>query len=362
MAEQVLPNHFKTPAKRIGWKSPANIALIKYWGKQPVQQPMNPSLSFVLNNSTVSMFVDFEDNSSNKPMLEVFSVNGQPNEPFRQRFSSYLQSIVPIMPFLRNISLRIESHSSFPHSAGIASSAAAFSALALCLCSMEEAILVKKMMPEDFLRKASNLSRLGSGSACRSLYPGMVMWGESSKIPDSSNDYALPLDNQRVHPSYLTLKDAILIASDQQKAVSSSQGHELMNNHPYRESRKAQAAANLGKLMIALAGGNHKTFFEVVEEEALTLHGLMMSSSPGYVLMKPNTLRILDEIRTFRNQSGLHLGFTMDAGPNVHLLYFESDRQTVKSFIESRIQPLCQEGRWIDDAMGTGPSILTQKP
>lgn len=342
----------------VSWQSPANIALIKYWGKYPVQLPMNPSLSFVLRESVVSIGIKYSIDTRQGFKLNTLCFNGKSNIAFSTRIESYLRSMFPSFPFLEHAIISIDSHSTFPHSAGIASSAAAFSALALCLCSIEANLQEKPLYDDEFFRKASNTARLGSGSACRSLHDGMVLWGHTDKIPESSDTHACKLDDARVHPIFRTLRDAILIVDDSTKAVSSTQGHALMNEHPFREERKKQAGQNLGKLLIALAGGNAKLFAEVVENEALTLHSLMMSSNPGYVLMKPNTIIILDAIRKYREEKGIDLCFTLDAGPNIHLLYFEKDKERVKKFIQDELAPLCQNGRWIDDAMGDGPQML----
>ncbi len=343
---------------KVCWESPANIALIKYWGKYPVQMPMNPSLSFVLRESVVSIGIKYCIDTGHGFKLNTLCFNGKSNIAFSTRIESYLRSMFPSFPFLEHAIISIDSHSTFPHSAGIASSAAAFSALALCLCSIEANLQEKPLYDEEFFKKASNIARLGSGSACRSLHDGMVLWGQTDKIPDSSDTHACKLDETRVHPIFRTLRDAILIVDDSKKAVSSSHGHALMQMHPFREERKKQAGQNLGKLLIALAGGNAKLFAEVVENEALTLHSLMMSSDPGYVLMKPNTITMLDSIRKFREKQAIDLCFTLDAGPNIHLLYFEKDKDLVMRFIQDELTPLCQNGRWIDDAMGEGPKML----
>ncbi len=344
----------------ISWQSPANIALIKYWGKYPVQLPMNPSLSFVLNNSVVKISVDYTHSTGNEFRLASFTLNGQPNHVFASRISGYLQALIPFFPFLSHTILNINSHSSFPHSAGIASSAAAFSALALCICSMEQEVGGKdaggKTTTEDnFFRKASYMARLGSGSACRSVYGGMVVWGKVRELPGSSDEVATTLDKGKVNPVFSTLRDAILIVDDGRKEVSSSAGHAMMQHHPYRATRIKQATANMRRILQALTEGNTEVFAEVVEEEALSLHSLMMSSSPGFILMRPNTLYLIDRIRNFREQSGLELCFTLDAGPNIHLLYFEKDQQQIGAFIRESLLTLCKQGRWIDDAMGDGP-------
>ncbi len=337
------------------WESPSNIALVKYWGKYPGQIPMNPSLSFVLKESVIRICIDYDIKPEYSFKLTGFKLNGQQNEGFARRIESFLTGIQTHFLFLKHARLKITSESTFPHSAGIASSAAAFSALALCLCSIEAKQLGTNTKNREFLQKASFVSRLGSGSACRSLYDGMVLWGESEFIHESSDEYAVRLDNERVHSDFYTLRDAILIIDDGTKPVSSSEGHALMHQHPFREVRKQQAHGNLKKLLLALSGGNKKLFCEIVENEALSLHSLMMSSNPGYLLMKPNTIHAIDVIRRFRVSTNIPLCFTLDAGPNIHLIHFEEDRQAVRELVQNELKDFCKEGKWIDDSMGNGP-------
>lgn len=371
----------------VAWESPANIALVKYWGKYPVQMPMNPSISFVLQESVVRLRLAFSDTGGKHSGVHAFLLNGQPNNAFRDRIAGFLESLHPVFPFLGVMRLSISSESTFPHSAGIASSAAAFSALSLCLCEMERMAGItdaEKTNPVDrrheageptnlpgeawrkslladpgFIRKASHIARLGSGSACRSLQDGFVVWGKTSLLDQSHDEYALRVDDEVVAPVFYTLRDAVLIVDDTTKKVSSSAGHALMHTHAYRHARKEQVDGNLGLLLKALKEGDEDVFFRVLENEALSLHSLMMSSNPGYILLKPNTIRLLDMIRDFREQHGVKLGFTMDAGPNIHLLYLERDKQVVHDWINSQLLPLCKNQTWIDDAMGKGPQPLS---
>ncbi len=348
----------ETPSKASGnvcWVSPSNIALIKYWGKSTGQIPLNPSISFVLRDSVVSITISYVFDPQKSFCLELFELNGSPNAEFSGRIEKHLESLKNLLPFLNHLQLRVKSKSTFPHSAGIASSAAAFSALALCLCTIEAELLGTDRDGDVFYQRASFFARLGSGSACRSLYDGMVLWGMTNLFPNSSDIKAIRLDDSQVDPIFLTLRDAVLIVDDSKKEIGSSQGHELMNNHPYREQRVAQANENLSKLVAALASGNTNLFADVVENEALSLHSLMMSSNPGYILMKQNTLLMIEKIRKFRKSQNVDVCFSLDAGPNIHLLYFERDKEAVKSFITNDLAHLCINGRWIDDAIGVGP-------
>ncbi len=348
-------NRWKQQTGEVGWQSPANIALVKYWGKHPIQLPMNPSLSFALKESVVRIRIAYEVSEHKAFQLTGFRLNGEAHPGFAGKIENYLLGLAEEYPFINTAQLRISSESTFPHSAGIASSAAAFSALALCICSMDEQINGRTSDKATFLRRASHLARLGSGSACRSVYPGMVIWGQSKQFAESSDTHAWPLPKEQVHASFHDIRDAILIADSKSKKVSSSAGHALMHKHPYRDQRKLQAMDNLLKISEALQSGDWQMFGEVIENEALTLHSLMMSSNPGYILMHPNTLMMINKIRDFREETQVPAYFTLDAGPNIHLIYPGAAEQQVTNFIADELAPLCENQRWIADAAGPGP-------
>lgn len=337
------------------WESPANIALIKYWGKLRGQIPMNPSLSFTLRKSVVHIAMDYKKVDQGAGGLRDFCLDGRPNEKFGQRIGMYIDQMKTHYAFLNDTVLEIDSHSTFPHSAGIASSAAAFSALAMALGSIENELGGHSGMGSDFLQKTSFAARLGSGSACRSVYGGFTVWGKSQHLAGSSDHYAIKLHDAEIHPVFRNIHDAVLIVDDTEKKVSSSAGHALMNGHDFRESRIAQAEKNLGNMLHALKTGDEKIFVDIVENEALTLHGLMMSSWPGYILLKQGTISLIEKIRNFRIENKINLCFTLDAGPNIHMVYLDKDALKVRQFISEELLVHCKNSYWVDDGVGSGP-------
>jgi diphosphomevalonate decarboxylase len=343
--------------KVIRWQSPSNIALIKYWGKTGNQIPSSPSISMTLSRSVSVVGIRYRVSGSRKGMGIGFEFEGERNEKFEQRIQNYLGSLVSLMPFLDQLEMKIESRNTFPHSAGIASSASGFSALALCLCSMEQDLFGTLSDPGQFFRKASYLARLGSGSAARSVYGGFVTWGKAKALGASADEYAQPLTIP-VHPVYNGLRDTILIVSSKEKSLSSSQGHVLMKDHPYARDRFAQADENYQALLRCLESGDIMDFLDIAEHEALSLHALMMSSRPGYTLMHPNTIPVLERVREFRKQTGIPVGFTLDAGPNVHLLFPQEREQHVSRFVRERLKERCENGQIIEDQIGSGPVQL----
>ncbi len=343
--------------RTVRWQSPSNIALVKYWGKKGGQIPASPSISMTLSRSVSEVGVQYGSGPSGKGLQVEFSFEGGKNETFEQRIFRYLKSLIPDMPFLDQLHLKIDSRNSFPHSAGIASSASGFSALALCLCTIEHALFQTLSDPLSFLKKASLFARLGSGSAARSIYGGYVTWGKIKDSIPSEDEYALPLDVE-IHGIFRNMCDTILIVSSQQKSIPSSSGHRLMENHPYAEARFRQADENYRAMIRSLSNGDMDRFIAITEQEALSLHALMMSSRPGYMLLHPNTVLILDLVRKYRERTGHPVCFTLDAGPNVHLLYPDSSGESVRQFIRAELIPLCENGHWIDDRIGEGPVQL----
>jgi diphosphomevalonate decarboxylase len=342
---------------RTAWSCPSNIALIKYWGKMPGQIPANPSLSFSLRQSRTHMHVECQPiASSNGPILEYYFEGGS-NARFGERFGKYLRDTTRFLPFLSHLKLMIRSENTFPHSSGIASSASAFGALALCLVSLEQTLYGTPDNEPEFLEKASFLARLGSGSACRSVYGGFAEWGAAGHVVGASDEVAVPV-NESIHPRFRSFADTILIIRSGEKMVSSSQGHMLMDSHPFRQARISQAKRNLSEMMHALALGDEKTLITLVEEEALTLHALMMTSQPGYLLMKPQTIEVIDRIQKFRAETGIPAGFTLDAGANVHILFPAEHGGPVRTFLLQHLAQFTEKGRMIHDETGDGPVIL----
>jgi diphosphomevalonate decarboxylase len=157
------------------------------------------------------------------------------------------------------------------------------------------------------------------------------------------------------HKDFQKVRDAILVVDSGPKKISSSVGHALMENNPYANERFQQARDNLDILYTAMIEGNWQSFIVLMEEEALSLHAMMMTSRPGYLLLQPGTLSILQLIREFRKETGHKLGFTLDAGANVHLLYADADAERVEAFIRSELLSYCENGKVIWDRMGMGP-------
>lgn len=340
---------------KVKWSSPSNIALVKYWGKREHQIPENPSISFTLSHCKTITQVTYTKKDTSDVSFDVF-FEGQKNAAFKPKIQTFFKRIEAYVPFLKDYHFKIETSNTFPHSSGIASSASGMSALALCLMSIEEELTNTKHASHYFNAKASFLARLGSGSACRSIEGELVVWGQN-KSTESSDLYGIKF-NGEVHPNFKNYQDTILLVDKGEKQVSSTVGHQLMFGHPFAHQRFEQAHENLAKLKAILASGDQKAFINIIESEALTLHAMMMTSMPYFILMKPNTLQIINKIWNYRNENDSNVCFTLDAGANVHLLYPEIEKESVLEFIKNELVVYCQNGHFITDHVGNGAELI----
>lgn len=342
----------------IRWRSPSNIALVKYWGKHGNQLPRNPSISFTLDGAATDTTLHFAVRGQAGEGVDVqLYLDGELNKGFTERTKLFLDKLLPVYPFLKQLSLIIKTRNSFPHSAGIASSASGMSALALCLVSLEETLFTPFKDRAEFFSKASYLARLGSGSACRSVYGGAAVWGVLPALSGSSDEFAVSV-TESLHTVFQDFHDDILLISKSEKSVSSRAGHGLMEGNPYAAARYAQATRRTDEMLTLLRSGNVERFGEILESEALTLHALMMSSHPPYLLMRPNTLAVIERIHDYRSATGRPLYFTLDAGPNLHLLYPHSIAEEVKTFIREQLLYFCEDKMYLADRVGKGPERL----
>ena len=344
------------PSGKTAWRSPSNIALVKYWGKRPGQIPQNPSISFTLRKSYSETEVSYSPAVSGKPEIE-FYFDGQRHQKFEEKTQEFFDNLLDIFPFIRQLKFVIRSRNTFPHSAGIASSASGMSVLALVLCDLERQYFDTLQKDDDFYRKASYIARLGSGSASRSVYGGLVVWGKTEVVAGSSDFYGFPV-NEGIHDIFQNYQDTILLVDAGEKKVSSRVGHSLMKTNPYAGERFRQAHRNLAELLKALRSGDIDTFIRITESEALTLHAMMMTSRPYFLLMKPHTLQIIERLFAFREKTGLPVCFTLDAGPNVHLLYPTDIKKEIMSFVQNTLSDFLSPLGFIEDETGKGPEKI----
>jgi diphosphomevalonate decarboxylase len=363
------------------WSAPSNIALVKYWGKKehhPSQNgelaeqiPANPSISFTLKNCKTITTVHYKKRNNNEfdATNSKFSFDllfeGKPKEDFKPKILKFFERVEIYLPFLKEYHFLIDTQNTFPHSSGIASSASGMAALALNLMSVER-LLNPDMNDDYFYKKASFLARLGSGSACRSIKGSIVIWGKEVPKRDSSihHENLISSDlfgvdfDQNIHEVFKNYQDIILLVDKGKKVVSSTVGHDLMHNHAFAERRFEQAHEHLFSMKKILQKGDLDAFIKIVESEALTLHAMMMTSIPYFILMKPNTLEIINKIWKFREEQKIPICFTLDAGANVHVLYPEKVKLEVLPFIKNELVGYCQNGHYICDEIGNGGELM----
>ena len=327
---------------------PSNIALIKYWGKYENQIPANPSISYTLNQCRTITEMEYAEGENFSVKLFL---SGKEEPKFAEKTAKYLAGIEKYLPWVLRGSFVIKTENTFPHSSGIASSASGFGALAKCLMALDKEISGEKS-PEETLQKASLLARLGSGSACRSLYNGLVVWGATPVVSGSADEYAIPYPVSEIHPIFRDFNDWVMLIHEGQKSVSSTVGHRLMNGNPYAQVRFAEAAKNFFTLQEILKNGDMDGFIKLVEHEALTLHAMMIVSDPAFILMQTGTLETIHKVWDFRMETGLPLFFTLDAGANVHLLFpNDGQQERIKAFIETELLAYTQSGGVVKDFM-----------
>jgi len=337
---------YKLSDRQVFASSPSNIAIVKYWGKYDNQIPANPSISYTLSrcrtNTNIEFFADEEFS------VETF-LSGKIEEKFSEKIKKYFKNIEPFFPWILKGKYIIKTENTFPHSSGIASSASGFSVIAKCLMNLDENFTYNKDK-EKYSKKASFVARLGSGSACRSLYDGLVLWGKTDVLEGSSDLYAIKYPEDSVHEVFRDFNDWILLINEGEKSISSSLGHDLMKNHPYSKIRFERANTNLSDLKKVFKTGDLEEFIRITEHEALSLHSMMMMSNPAFILMKPRTLEAINKIWEFRKNTGLPLFFTLDAGANIHLLFPNIEGSDfVKDFVDKELINFTQSGNIVKD-------------
>jgi diphosphomevalonate decarboxylase len=324
------------------WMAPSNIAFVKYWGKRENQIPANSSLSLTLKECLTKTKTQFTPSSELRVELLL---SGERNDAFSAKMFNYVEKLSTFYPVLSQVDIRVETQNTFPHGAGIASSASGMAAFALTLTDYLYH-LSSRERTKDFFQHASYLARLGSGSACRSLYGGFTGWGSAL-----SNDYAAPID---VHDQFQTLNDSILVISSEEKKVSSSAGHSQMKGHYFAERRFDQANDHFARCMSALKTGDIEEVGTILESEALALHAMMLTSPKPFTLFHPNTIKGMNIVWQFRQDTKIPVYFTLDAGPNLHLIYPDAHKKNVLTFINSELNHLCE--MVIHDRVGDGPA------
>ncbi len=293
-----------------------NIAFIKYWGNQDdvLRIPANGSLSMNLDGLETQTTVSFDTDLGNDQLI----LNGEPaGEEALNRVSQLLDRLRLLADI--NTRARVVSENNFPTGTGIASSASAFAALTLAAVTALGLCLSE--------RELSQLARTGSGSASRSIPGGFVEWQPGT---DHESSFASSI----AAPEHWDLVDFIVLISKEHKKVGSSSGHQIAGTSPLQEARVLDAERRLKICREALLEKDFETFAEIVEQDSNLMHGVMMTSDPPLYYWLPGTLEIMQGVQSWRKE-GLSVCFTIDAGPNVHVICQKSAAEAVKRKLES---------------------------
>ena len=307
----------------------ANIAFIKYWGNldDALRLPLTHSLSMTLDAAQTTTTVTFD------PALtaDLLVINGEPV------IGEALDRVSRHLDHLRRIKgiawrARVTSENTFPTGSGIASSASAFAALTVAAA----AALGLDLSP----RVLSTYARLGSGSAARSVFGGYVELVTGARHEDA---YAVQVEPRE----HWVLSDVIAIVSRAHKRVGSTGGHALAHTSPLNGARLAHVQTAIAQARTAIHVRDIEMLGEVMELDALTMHAVMMTSRPSLLYWEPGTLAIMHAVRAWREE-GLPVYFTIDAGPNVHLItlpeYEDQVSERARALPQVQSVLLCRTG------------------
>jgi len=295
----------------------ANIAFIKYWGNRDHERrlPANSSLSMNLAALRTRTTVEFRrDLESDTVQVDGRELGGKALD----RVVSHLDRIRSLHGTLREKAL-VVSENSFPADAGLASSASGFAAL-----TVAAAAAAGLGLRTDEL---SRLSRYGSGSACRSVPGGFVAWDAHDEDDRSFGRTVAPV-------GHWDLRDVIAIVDPAAKEVGSTEGHRLADSNPFQKARLEGSTGRYRAAVSALLARDWDRLAAVIEEDALALHAVMMTSRPSLLYWQPGTLAVMRAVRGWKAQ-GLQVAFTIDAGPNVHCICTAAAARKIEAMLAS---------------------------
>lgn len=322
-AHRLLPLTWHPIVEEATASAPVNIALAKYWGKRDEQLhlPMTDSLSVALD-----LFTTTTVKKALSPSDEVI-LNGMcmpPQSAFYTRCARFLDLFRPSPQF----SFSITTTNTVPTAAGLASSASGFAALTMALNSFFGWKLSSQQV--------SALSRLGSGSACRSVYKGFVRW-QKGECPEGTDSYAIPCKGW-----WPELRLAVLMLSTKEKPISSREAMRLsVETSPYYDLWPQIVEKDIHAILTTIDERNFPAFGRLVERNALMMHSTMLTSTPPVCYWIEETITAMKTIWDARHH-GIPVYFTIDAGPNIKLLFLSKDSQAVmEKFPQAFAVSLC---------------------
>lgn len=298
-------------------QAPANIALIKYMGKKDDSSnlPDNSSLSYTLNHLLTT--VKLEQLPGKKDLWEPLNIPGAAefnlSSAGQKRYIEHLDRLKDYFGYTGGF--LIQSSNNFPHSSGLASSASSFAALTKCAVLALSELTNKKAPAID---EQAQLSRLGSGSSCRSFYSPWAIWDEKSV--------------RAIDLPYKNLIHQVIVISSQEKDVSSSEAHKRVKTSPFYINRSERAEERLKLLLDAFRLEEWETIYKICWREFQDMHNLFSSCEQPFTYISKNSMDILKILESKWNDEGDGPIVTMDAGPNIHLLYRADQAELARQF------------------------------
>ena len=313
-----------------------NIALVKYWGKrdQQLMLPQTDSLSLTLNEFYATTKVEFDPSLT----TDQITIDGQAVSGKGQAKITAFLDIVRQLSGKNNFA-HVQSTNHVPMAAGLASSASAFAALATAAAGAAGLQLSR--------RDLSRLARRGSGSATRSIYGGLVEWHRGT---DDHSSFAEPIMEQVDFPIEML---AILVNTKKKKISSRSGMQSSVETSPYYPAWRQVVAGDMQAMKKAIADRDIPTIGHIAEENAMRMHALTLSADPAYTYFDVETLTAIRLVHELRD-SGINAYYTMDAGPNVKVIYDRHDRQTILD----KLSPVFGRERLVVSQPGPGVTII----
>lgn len=330
-----------SPQLKATARAGSNIAFIKYWGVADprLNLPLNNSISMTLGALHTTTTVEWDTGgrlSADQVTIDGERVDGKKAE----RVTRHLD-LVRHLAGDRRYRARVASRNNFPMASGIASSASAFAALTVAAVAAIGLTLDRTRL--------SAIARRGSGSASRSIFGGYVEW-------ERGNDDETSTARQLVPADYWNLRDVVAIVSTAEKAVSSQSGHTLALTSPFNAARIDSLYMALQEVRSAITLRDLQRLGPIIEQDALAMHAVMMTSKPSLLYWQPGTLEVLQAVRRWREEDGLPVYFTIDAGPNVHLICEPAfERELLR-----RLQTLSSVRSTITSGPGDGAELIDQ--
>ncbi|MHC9532615.1 diphosphomevalonate decarboxylase [Dellaglioa sp. L3N] len=318
---------------KVSARAHTNIALIKYWGKenQDLIIPYNSSLSLTLDHFYTDTTVTFDDTLSE----DHFYLNNQQKSD--KKVSAFLDIVRHKAK--KNMFAKVESINHVPTSAGLASSASAYAALATAASAAIGLDLTK--------RELSRLARRGSGSASRSIFGGLVEW---KKGHNDENSFAVPIEETIDWDIQMI---AIMINSHEKEIGSRSGMQHSVDTSPFYHEWVKSSERDLIAMKQAISEKNLDQVGQIAENNAMKMHATTLSANPSFTYFNPDSIRAMDAVRELR-QAGITCYFTMDAGPNVKIICSKAETP----YILNKLSPLFGADKLLVAKPGPGVTLI----